>query len=392
MNNNYVKVKIEGKSINNYIKWLIKNNISIIKLNIIKHNILEIIINYNDYKKLSKYSKTYKIKIIEKYGKLRLINKLKKNFPLILSIIISIIIVYLLSNIIFSVDIIYNDKEIVIKLKQELEKYDIKKYKRKRNYKYLNKIKEQILNDNKDTLEWIEIEECGTKYVVRVVERKKETKKEEYKYQSIIAKKNSTITSIKAFSGEKIKNINQYVKKGETIISGILTKPDNQKIYSKASGIIYGEVWYKVNIEYPLYYKEEKLTGKSKNVITFKFLNKKIYLFPYKKYKQFKSKSNILIKNNIIPFEIIKEKLYESIIKEQIYTQEEAIEKAIIESKNKVLAKNNNIQEIKEVYILDKENLNSKIKLNLFISAIEDITEIQEIKEEVIENKNTINN
>ena len=52
MNNNYIKVKIEGKNVNNYIKWLIKNKINIIKLKIIKHNTLEIIINQKDYKLL----------------------------------------------------------------------------------------------------------------------------------------------------------------------------------------------------------------------------------------------------------------------------------------------------------------------------------------------------
>ena len=387
MNNNYIKVKIEGKNVNNYIKWLIKNKINIIKLKIIKHNTLEIIINQKDYKLLSKYSKTYKIKVLEKYGNARIYDKIKNNLPIILSIFFSILLLNILSNTIFSINIVYNDKVIVDILKKELEKYDIKKYKRKRNYKYLNKIKNQILNDNKDKLEWIEIEESGTKYIIRVVERKKESKLEEYQYQSIIARKNATITNIKAFSGEKNKTINQYVRKGEIIINGVITKPDNEKIYTKATGLVYGEVWYKVNIEYPLYYKEEKLTGKNKNIIVINFLNYKIPLFQYKKYKQFKSKSNILIENNFIPFQIVKEQIYELNIKEQIYTQEEVIEKAIDKAKTKLLGKNNNIKEIKEVHILDKENLNSKVRLNLFISVIEDITEVIEIKEAQNESK-----
>lgn len=385
MNNNYVRVKIEGKNINNYIKWIIKNKINIIKLNIIKHNLLEVIIDYKDYEKLLKYSKTYKIKIIEKYGKLKLYDIFKKNIPILLSIFIAIMIIHILSNIIFSIEIIYNNKEIVNKISEELKKYDIKKYKRKRNYKDLNAIKEKILKDNKDLLEWIEIEEHGTKYIIRLVERKKENTIEEFKYQSIVAKKNAIITSIKAYSGEKNKNINQYVRKGEIIISGIITKSDNEQILSKGKGIVYGEVWYKVDIEYPLYYKEEKFTGKSKNVLTINFLNKKINIFPYKKYRQFKSKSKIIFKNNIIPIEIVKDKLYELKIKEQIYTQEQIVEKAVLESKAKILENNKNIKEIKDTYILNKENLNSKIKLTIFISVIEDITKIEEIKEESIE-------
>ena len=41
--------------------------------------------------------------------------------------------------------------------------------------------------------------------------------------------------------------------------------------------------------------------------------------------------------------------------------------------------KNNKIIEIKEVKIIDKQNMNSKIKLNLFVSTIEDITKVVEV-------------
>lgn len=391
MNNNYVKVKIEGKNINNYIKWIIKKNINIIRLNIINHNLLEIIIDYKDYKIISKYSKTYKTEIIEKYGKIKLYEIIKKNIPILLSVFIAILTINILSNMIFSIEIIYNNKEIAEIINSELKKYDIKKYKRKKNYNELNKIKSKILKDNKDILEWIEIEEYGTKYIIKFVERKQEKNIEQFQYQSIVAKKNAIIKSIRALSGEKIKNTNEYVKKGEVIINGIITKPDNEQILVKGEGNVYGEVWYKVDIEYPLYYKEENFTGKSKEVLTINFLNKKINIFPYKKYKQFKAKSKILFNNNIIPVEIIKDKLYESNIKEHIYTQEEALEKAILESKMKILENNKNIKEIKKIYILRKESLNSKIKLSLFVSVIEDITQVQKIEKTNFE-KEKINN
>ena len=390
MNNNYIKVKIQGKNVNNYLKWLIHNKINIININIIKYYELDLIIDYKDNNWLNKYSKTYKVTIIKKYGKLRLFDIINKNKIMISCLILSIIFLYTLSNTIFSVDIMYNNQEIVDMIKKELNKYDIKKYRRKKTYAYLSKVKEQILKDNKDILEWIEIEENGTKYIIRLVERKKEEKKEDYLYQSIVAKKDATITNILAYSGEKVKTINEYVKKGDVIISGVLSKPDNTHIFTKAKGKVYGEVWYKIDIEYPLYYQEEKLTGKSKPVLSFYFLNKEIPLFPYKKYKQFRKLSNVLTENNILPIRIAKEKLYEVIIKEDIYTEEEAIEKAIQESKKKIKEKNSNIIDIKTIEILHKQNMNSKIKLSLFASVIEDITEIVEIHEE--KNEETIEN
>ena len=388
--NNYIKVKIEGKNVNNYIKWLIKNKINVIAMNIVKHNELEIIVDYKDYDLLSKYSKTYNIIIVKKYGKLGLFDIIKKNIIMISCLILSIAFLYLLSNTIFSIDIVYNDKGIVDLINKELTKYDIKKYKKKKSYNYLNKVKEGILNDNKDILEWLEIEENGTKYIVRLVERKKEIPKEEYLYQSIIAKKDATITSIKADSGEKVKIVNEYVKKGDIVISGVLTKPNSTNIYVKAKGNIQGEVWYKATVEYPLYYQEEKVTGKNKDVFSIYFLNKEIPILSYKKYKQFKKTQKILLEDKLIPIKIVKEKLYEVKVKDNIYAPEQAISKASEEVKKKMFEKNSNIIKINNVIILKKQNLNSKIKISMFISVIEDITDIIEIKpneeQEIIDN------
>lgn len=379
MNNNYLKIRIAGKNVNNYIKWLIKQKINIISLKIIRSDELELIINYKDFSILSKYSKTYEVTILKKYGKLRILDVVKKNFIILLCLTFSIFLIYFLSHIIFSVDINYNDKEIVEQIRKELQKYDIKPLKFKKSAQYINDIKNKILNSNKNIIEWIEIEESGTKYIIKIVERKKEEQAQNYEYQSIVASKNAIITSIKAYSGEKVKSVNQYVNKEETIISGILTMPDGTNLYKKAQGIVYGEIWYKVNIEYPLYYQEESVTGKSKNVIFIYFLNKKISLFPYKKYKQFKLESNSIFESNLLPIKISKEKLYEVKITEEIYTEESAVNKAIELAKTRMKEKNNKIIEIKEVKIIDKQNMNSKIKLNLFISVIEDITKVVEV-------------
>ena len=382
MNNNYIKVRIEGKNVNNYIKWMIKQKINIINLNIIKHNHLEVIINYKDYKQLHKYSKTYKISIIKKYGNLKIIELFKKNLFIIIPIFLAIIFLYFLSNVIFLVDVIYNDKDVVEKIKQELSKHGIEKYKLKKDYEYLNKVKEEILKNNKETLEWLEIVEDGTKYIVKLVERKKEEKKESFEYQSITTSKDAIITSIKAYSGEKIKEINDYVKKDEIIVSGVIEKPDGSLIYTKANAKIYGEVWYKINIEYPYVYKEESVTGKNKEVYVINFLNQKFPIFPYSKYKEFKVVSKNIIENNILPIAFTKEKQYEVILKEEIYTYEEAISNAIEISKKKLLENNNKIIEIKKINILDKQAIGSKIKLNLFISVEEELTKIVEIKKD----------
>ena len=80
--------------------------------------------------------------------------------------------------------------------------------------------------------------------------------------------------------------------------------------------------------------------------------------------------------------------MYEVIVKEEIYTEEKAVSIAKKLAEKKLKEKNNKIIKINDIQILEKVNLGSKIKLNLFISVNEDITEIIEVKEEMLEKPN----
>lgn len=379
---NLIKVKVEGKNINNYILWLIKNKINITNVSLVSHNEMTFLIEYKYYNYLKKYSKTYTVSILEVHGKVKFIMFMKQNFIILISIIISLTILYILSNIIFSVDIVYNNKEIVNLLNKELNNYNIKKYQLKKSYDNLEIMKKEILENNKDKLEWLEILESGTKYIVKVVERKQETKDNSYKYQSITAKKNAIIYDIKAYNGEKLKEKNDYVKKDTIIISGILNKANGEIIYKKALGQILGEVWYETQVEFPYFYKEEQLTGRKREVYTIKFINKSFPLFTFKNYHNFKKDEIILVDNNIVPIKFIKEKQYEVNIIEKIYTEEEVIKEAITYAKEKLQESNHNILKIKDYSIMKKENIGNKVKLKIFFSVIEDITKIEEIKVE----------
>jgi len=381
-----VKVVIEGKNINNYIKRLIKEKINIINLKYINYNKVEIIIKYSDYLKLKDNRSIYKLKIIDKYGKIKFKDKIKNNYILLLSLIIGIFIIIFLSNIIFNIEIIHTNKDIIELIEKELKNYNIEKYEFKKSYNEIEKIEDKILENNKTKLEWIEIEEVGTKYIIRIEERKIKENNKNTKYQNIVMEKSGMLKKIIATSGEKTKEINTFAPKDSVVIKRIITKPNGELIYTKAEGTVYATVWYTIDIEYPYHYKEEILTGNKKEVLYIQFLNKKISLFHFNKYKNFQSEPNIIIYNNILPLKLIKEKQYEVKIIDEIYTEDEVINKAIELSESRLLSSNSKIISIDNVSVISKENLDSKIKLKLFLSVTEDVTTIKEIEKEEIDN------
>ncbi len=374
-----IKIKVTGRNINNFLKRLINNNINIEKVIPISHKEIDLIINYQDLDKVLKLKTIYNIKIIRYYGKLRIIKRIKKDIFILSSLLISLLLIYTLSNVIFKVEVIHSNKNIIKLVTKELEDNGIKKYKFVKNYQEIEKIKNKILEENKDTLEWLEIIREGTKYTIRVEERIINNKPKDNKIYNIVASKNAVIKNIYAESGEKIRSINTYVKKGDIIISSDITLPNNEKISKTASGKVQGEVWYNINIEYPYQYHEIKYTGNKKKVLVLNLLNKRISFFDFHKYKTFNRNIKYIFNNNITPISLIYEDEYETNIINEVYDYNTAREKAITKAKEKILEKYPNIKDITNIKIIKEEDKKNKISLNLFVTCLEDITEYQEV-------------
>lgn len=374
-----IKIKVTGRNINNFLKRLINNNINIEKVIPISHKEIDLIINYQDLDKVLKLKTIYNIKIVRYYGKLRIIKRIKKDIFILSSLLISLLLIYTLSNVIFKVEVIHSNKNIIKLVTKELEDNGIKKYKFVKNYQEIEKIKKKILEKNKDTLEWLEIIREGTKYTIRVEERIINNKPKDNKIYNIVASKNAVIKNIYAESGEKIRSINTYVKKGDIIISSDITLPNNEKISKTASGKVQGEVWYNINIEYPYQYHEMKYTGNKKKVLVLNLLNKRISFFDFHKYKTFNRNIKYIFNNNITPISLIYEDEYETNIINEVYDYNTAREKAITKAKEKILEKYPNIKDIINIKIIKEEDKKNKISLNLFVTCLEDITEYQEV-------------
>lgn len=378
---NKVNLKITGKNINRFLTRLNNNNIEILKCNHINETTIKITIYLKDYDKLKKIKTIYEIETINTSGIIKIKKKLNINKYLILFIILGYILLLLLSNIIFEIEIIHTDSEIRKIIKDELKIYGIKEKTFKKNYKKIQNIKNQILNKYKNKIEWLEIENKGTKYIVKIEERKIKEQQNQKTNRNIVAKKSAIIKKIKAKSGQIIKEINNYVEKGDTVIDGNIYLNETLKKTVPAEGIVYGEVWYEVTVAYPYTYHETKETNNKKTVLTIKLFNKNIEIFNLKPYKTKKIEEEIIIKNNILPISLVKQKQTETKVIEDILTEEQTIEKAIEKGINQI---KNNLKE--EEYIMNYKILNTNIKeneieLKIFFSVYENITEYSEIKE-----------
>ncbi len=384
-----VELKITGKNIERFIRRLLKNDISLLNIKKVDNQNIIVLVHSKDIEKIDEIKTIYEVKFVRNYGLLKIKDIINKNKILIMFLILGYALLLFLSNIIFSIEVIHTDKSLRELLVKELEEYGIKKYNLKKDYKKLTKIKDEILTDYKDKIEWLEIEEVGTKYIIRVEERILNKDSSESEYQDIIASKSAIIMEINATGGQIVKNKLDYVKEGDTVISGYITLNDKVMKTVRAEGKIYGEVWYKVSVEYPLHYEEIIETKNEKKVLSIKFLNKSYELFNFKPYKDKKVESKILLESNLLPFSLCLDTQKEVKIINENHTKEEAIKKATDKLREKIENQLNENEYIMEVKQLKVEENNSTIILDAFVTVYEDITATKQI-EEYIEQKEKI--
>lgn len=372
--NNTVKIKIKGKNIERFLKRLISFNIELLKIEYIKYNEIFVQIRKTNIDRVMELKTIYEIEVVEVYGIDKLKQIIKKYKYIIISIIISFLFILYLSNTIFSINIIHNDKNLRELLLNELKENDIKVYSLKKNYKYITKVKTKILEKYKDKIEWLEIENSGTKCIVRVEMRKINNIKSTDIKRNVVAKKDAIIMSITSTKGEILKYKNDYVKKGDVIISGNIYFNENIKDTVEANGKVYGEVWYKAVVEYPLKYREEKILDKEKNIYIFKLGNFNFKLNTIKNYNVV-SKERTILKHLFLPISLIKQTNKKIEYIEQSLTKDEAVTKASEYAIMKMKSKLNDNEYIINTKNLKVEQNNSKIVIEMFFSVCEDITD-----------------
>lgn len=379
-----IKINIKGRKIERFIKRLADNKINIYNMEMINRNETNIVILKSDYLKVLNIKSIYEFNIVGGTGMIKIRKTLKLNSLILVFLVIGIIVLQILSRMIFSIEVVHTDKSIRNKMLSELEKYGLKIHAFKKNYDEVQKIKEQILTNHKDDIEWLEIENIGTKYIVRLEERKIKNNEESNEKRHVIASKNAIIKKIEAENGEIVKEINSYVNAGDIIISGNITLNEQVKNTVSASGHVYGEVWYKVKVDYPLAYSEKHETGNSQKRLVFNFLNKS-YELGFKKYKDKNVSSKTLLKHIFLPISLTYDNQRELIVIDEVYTIEQAIKKAEERAYSEINSKLNDKEKILSSKNLKVDVNDSKIELEMFFTVYEDITEYQKIEENIVE-------
>lgn len=316
---------------------MIKNNLTYISL-AEKEKFIEIIIfekNFDTYRRI------FEQRNIE-YEEV----KIKKSFApylrfsLIVGALFLILSVYLSTKFVWSIQIEGNETTGDEEILTQLEELGLS------TGSYIPNIACELVQNsflkNSSSISWMSINFNGSIATIKVKEKKKEDILEKVEYSNIVAKSDGQIISLIVMDGKKMINLNDVVKKGDLLISGVVESQAEGVRYVDSNGIIKAYVQKTIDIKIPLKQIETVKTGEAFTEKSLKIFNNIIF-FSRKYGNQYTKCDRIELRNSIcffglgnLPFEQITTKHYELEEREIIYTKAQAVDLAFAQLRTKL--------------------------------------------------------
>ncbi len=326
--------------------------------------------------KLNKYLISYKFSIVKEIGIFDILNKIKRNYIFCICLFIGVILFFIMSNMVVKINIIHENREIREIIKDELDEYGIKVLSFKKSYKKLDKIRQEILDKYPEKLDWMEFDVDGMIINVRIEERIITDTSKSDKVCNLVAAKSGIINDIKVEQGEVLVNINDYVKDGDILVTGVINYNEEMKRTTCASGEIYATTWYTVDVKIPFEYSEYVETGKKKyNIVWENNQNKHQIL--RERFNSYNSYLKNILK--IFDFNLYIETEMETEKITKTYTEVEALEVGINKAIENVKIKLGKKDEIIDKKVLKKVVNNSTMDIEVFVIVKELISTQEEI-------------
>ena len=364
--NNFIIIKVENFR-DRFLRKLINSNIYFYDVKYIDKDKLLVKINLEDYKRVKRLGFFSKIKVVKYEGYVGIKKHFKNNLYFYLMAIFCFILMDIITSFIVSVEVIHENSRIRNLVTSELYDSGIKRFSLRKDFDQVEDIKNKILDNNKNTLEWLSITREGMTYTVRVEERIITSIDKEEGFRHIVSTKNALVTKVVSSKGDVLVRSGDYVKKGDILISGNINLYEEVKGNILATGDVYGDVWYTTEINFPFVYEEKVYTGEVRSNLT---INSKV-LFK-NKYKDFDKKDVKSISVFGLKFSFYKEHEYKMVSKR--YNNKDAENKALEKIKEEFETRLNDKGVVISQKVLKKEENNSTMSMSVFVVTNEHIS------------------
>lgn len=333
----------------------------------------------------------YKLYFIKKRGSPFSLNRILIKRPLVIAIISSFLLLFYLSNLVWRVEITGVRPEIEQQIQASLADQGVYQGRLKFLIEPPNKVQKKLLEVHPELL-WVGVQEKGTTYQLEAVEKTIVPERDVGKPSNIIASKDGVIVDMYVEKGKPLVGINDFVEKGETLVTGDLankgeeedSKDSEQPNYIAVKAEIYANTWYEVSLTIPLEAQYQTLTGEQSNKYRLGMgrFNIPIWGLFSKSYntsqvETAKKPFNFLLWQ--LPIHFIREDIYQVENVEEERTIEQARSIGIKQAKQEIIQELGHEVEIRSEKILHESLENGKVNLHLYFTVKENIAKIKAI-------------
>ncbi len=384
----YVTVKIEGIHAFSFIKQCSLQNIPMWNVKMISENSYQAEILHRDISTLRKLriGRKCKLKFLGKWGLPFLIINFFQRKAFLFSIVMAILIVFILSNIIWKIEIEGVNEDLNRKMRSILEENNVEVGRFHWTSLSNEQLKAKILHEVPDLM-WVEISKQGTQINIQAVEKSNEKTEKDNEKGDMVASKDGVIVDLFVEKGKPMVRVNDTVQKGDLLISSDYTfsndqeneeEDKNKKSKSITKGEIIAKVWYKSIIEVPLSSKFSTLTGKVYSKYYLGVGNKRlpIWNFNNSKFDDYQIEEvvkNFYFLNWKIPVTFSTFNVNEVKQKSIQYTKNEAKKLGMKEARRKLEMALPNGSKIETEKVLHESADSGKVKLTLYFTVLENI-------------------
>jgi len=261
-----VEVEVRGTDAVRFVNQLTRKKILIQYMKRVDKKTILFEMQLKDVRLLREVARRSQVKIYfgERRGLPFFIKKLRTYQGLTFGVAAFIVIIFILSNIVWSIKIEGASIETEQKIRKELDKLDVKTGKFNFLTGNVDHVQKEITNKIPNVT-WVGVEVRGSIYQLKVVEKKQPDHDADVFYSSIVAAKKAYIIEPYVESGQLVVKENQLVEKGDLLVSGQIGNSEKETTYAGAKGTILGETWYETKSEVPLKTTFTQLTGKGQN-------------------------------------------------------------------------------------------------------------------------------
>ncbi len=264
-------------------------------------------INVRDFKKLPKIFKRQGVRlhILKRWGIPFFTNKYKRRFGIFAGLLIFMLMLNMLSNFVWVIEVKGNKNVSVNEIKTDCQKIGIKEGTAIKGFDAKNKAQELLLLNDK--LSWASFNIEGCILTVDVTEI---TPKDEGKFlaSNLVADSDGIIKHIDVTVGNCVVKVGDTVKKGDVLVSGIIENENGTK-FVKSRGKIIAETVTVTELTQNYIIKESVLTGKQKTKTVLEVFTLKIPLYFGAEKGEYESNykaKNLKLFGNSIPIRVHK--------------------------------------------------------------------------------------